>query len=362
MSDSENSGADKGGVWEGEATPTDAEASSGGLKQRFSSAWQKMEGPAQKVEARYLSALRYCMLAGATLLLVGATIYLAIGLFKQIGSSEITPEPVTIAVSDIAPSPSEEQPAAEAAADGEYKGPDKDLRARTLAVYRASFAKFERKGEAAKDEAVIDAVWPEERYAAFEQLPASDIVDSLGTPFEGAADLREHSITLAGKSVAEAGMSKALQSYRDAKKVRVCRDVTRQRKREVSYWNSNSTSCYMWYTYPYGCSDTRTVSEPYTDTVCEMRFPDDLESPAEAMGTAVENYLMVAARKIDTAGYDAEEKRSEILASKVEGRAQISDAGKLFLAFLGVMFLYLLVVMERHHRALNRLIKEPPSD
>ncbi|MGI8944269.1 MAG: hypothetical protein ACR2FJ_08595 [Qipengyuania sp.] len=88
--------------------------------------------------------------------------------------------------------------------------------------------------------------------------------------------------TLVGEATQQSGFRQALQAYRAAKKIRVCRDVTRERRRTVESWDSYSTSCAGWYYTPIGCPTTRTISEPYTVKQCEMQFPADLENPRQA--------------------------------------------------------------------------------
>lgn len=56
--------------------------------------------------------------------------------------------------------------------------------------------------------------------------------------------------------------------------------------------------------------------------------------------------------------YDAEAATAEIKMRKVSGRSTMLDGGKLFLIFLGLMFLYLLVALERHHRLLRKLLPQ----
>jgi hypothetical protein len=312
---------------------------------------------ALSIEKRYLSLLRYSMLILASLLLVASTIYVVMGVVKQLGSSTVTPEPVQISAGDIAPQVSAPDGDIDKSVDTEVPfSLSAPLKKRTLAVYKGNFAKFEREDEKATDKTILDTVWPEERRNAFDGLDVNYVSDE-GQTYGSGEDLALHAVTLVEKSAVTADFKQSLQSYRAAKKAQVCRNVSKTRKRTVSYWDSESMSCSNWYYVPYGCSSTRTVTEPYTEKVCEMQFPDDLASPATAMGQALERFLSVAEFRQTDAEYRAEEQSAEINERKVTGRGDLMDGGKIFLGFLGLMFLYLLVVIERHHRLLRQLVK-----
>jgi hypothetical protein len=315
---------------------------------------------ANSMEARYLSILRYSLLVIATLLALFAIWSLGFGLIRQIGSTQVQPRHFEIEKADVAPAP-----VSSAAKDDPVDAVENDhkfaisseLRKATLQAYRTYFARYERKGEETSAAEVMDAVWPQERREAFDAVAADGLVTGPdGKAVTGGEQLALMAVQTVGNSAAEPSFKAALQSYSGAKKVKVCEYQTRTRKRTISTWDDYSTSCTGWYNYPYGCPSTRTVEEPYTENVCEMKFPSDLEAPHQAMGTAVQRYLDLATSKTAQARNDASAEEGEIAARKLRGREGILLAGQVFLGFLAVMLVYLFVALERHHRVLRRLL------
>lgn len=71
--------------------------------------------------------------------------------------------------------------------------------------------------------------------------------------------------------------------------------------------HTNRNAPYGWlpgkedYNSPVGCPSTRVVEEPYIDTVCEMKFPDNLEDPAQQFASAIQRYVDMAEQKLEHA-------------------------------------------------------------
>ena len=87
-----------------------------------------------------------------------------------------------------------------------------------------------------------------------------------------------------------------------------------------------------------------------------MKFPDSLEGPAQQLASAVQRYADVSDSTLKAAELDAEEKTARNFARKLGGQENMSTSGKLVLAFLAVMFLYLFVAFERHQRGLQAVL------
>ena len=85
-----------------------------------------------------------------------------------------------------------------------------------------------------------------------------------------------------------------------------------------------------------------------------MKFPDNLEAPEQQFANAVQRYADGAVTKLEGAQNDAEAKTADNDARKAQGWIDILTSGKMFLGFLFVMFLYLFVAVERHHRMLTK--------
>lgn len=327
--------------------------------------WQRLAGwtaiKANRTERNYLAFLRLAVLVCASVALVGAVALLSRGALKQLGSSTVDPTSVTVKPQDVAP-PSE---------DGEVPktdlavGPlaiDKEVRVRTLDVYRKAFKPYERSGKAATDSEVVAAVWTQDRLKAFVELPDPLLTDGLDKTIP---DSRAHGLQalyMAEKAVETDTFKHSLAAYRDAKQVRVCSDQYKSRTRAVSSWDPYSMSCAGWYNAPYGCPSTRTVEEPYVDKVCQMRFPDNLDTPVQALSGAVGRYIEVAITKAAQARLEAERESNRIIARKLSGRDDMRTAILLFAGFMGIMLLYLLIAMERHHRLLRKLVPGAGDD
>jgi hypothetical protein len=85
-----------------------------------------------------------------------------------------------------------------------------------------------------------------------------------------------------------------------------------------------------------------------------MQFPDALADPARVMRDLQARYFLNLSFKIESAQRDAELRRMEAVNRVASGRGAMLDAVYLFAAFLTLMFLYLIVALERHHRAIAR--------
>ncbi len=116
--------------------------------------------------------------------------------------------------------------------------------------------------------------------------------------------------------------------------------------------------CAYWYEYPYGCSVTRSISEPTPTRACAMRLPDRLKRPVALYGELVSRYAETAAADIERKAVAAAEQRAATLERKAEGKGALVSGGQWFLAFMAVMFLYLIVAIERHQRRLAARIEE----
>lgn len=321
--------------------------------------WQRLTGwtstRADRAERSYLAFLRLAVLACASLALVGAALLLSWGAIKQLGSSSVDPARVTVTPDDIAP-PKEDGAAPKVQAANGPLAIDKEVRARTLDVYRKAFKPYERSGKSASDDDVIAAVWTQERLQAFVDLPDPLLTDGLDKTI---ADSREHgmqALYMAEKAVETETFKHSLTAYRDAKEVRVCSDQYKTRSRSVSSWDPYSMSGPGWYNAPYGCPSTRTVQEPYVEKACQMRLPENLDTPVQAMSGAIARYAEIATSKAAQSRLAAERNSNQIVARKLSGRDDMRTALLLFVGFMGIMLLYLLIAIERHHRLIRKLV------
>lgn len=306
-----------------------------------------------RAERDYLTLLRIAVLIGATALLLGATWLFGAGLFKQFGSSNVQPVPALIQASDIAPVQLKSSNPARAENSSRKAGPPEAAANRAYALYKQHFQKFQRPQESAPNQkAVVDAVWGGDRLQRLAALDLSLLRSEEASSLKGGNPSNAMLDVLEG-AAREEGMISELQGYRNASKVRVCRDEVRNRSRVVPTWDSRSMSCSNWDVYPYGCMGERSIDEPYLENVCEMRFPADVETPLEQMGNAADRFISVSEVKIEQARNDASERSAQVVARRANGRNDISQSGMVFLGFISLIFLYLLVVIERHYRAMS---------
>lgn len=330
---------------------------------KFSTARRRLSAGASQMEKNYLGLLRFGLLIIATILLIVAAVYLGGGLFRQIGSTQVAPAPVVIAIADVAPPSAksdENENTREAASAPEKLA--QGIPKRTIDIYRKNFQSFQRSNESNPgDQKIVNAVWPKELQERIQNLDRSLLQTSKGTSLEETPAFQSELLNVLEGAFATDGLKRELNAYKSTAKVEVCNDEPRVRTREIPYWDSMSQSCYNWDTYPYGCASTRSVPDLGFEKVCKMVFPDNMEKPLEIMARSAENFVNSAESKISNAKNDAAEKKANLLAEKAKGRQGIVDSGKIFLAFLALMLLYIFVALERHYRAI-RAGFGPPSE
>ena len=312
---------------------------------------------AAKAEAGFLSLLRYAALGIAAVVLLGAAVFFGTGLFKQLGPTRVDAQGVTMAAEDLAPPKAAANAAPERANAPAPAKPtvSEAIRKRTLAVYQSRFKGFQRADNKTTDQQIVDIVWTPDRIKGFGEL-GSQLQDKDGNVLADRDAVMRDALGLVEAAAQSDNFKKALTAYRDAKKVNVCTDETRTRTRTVDGWDSSATFCSNWYESPIGCAATRVVEEPYVVKLCEMKFPENLDAPGQQFAAAVQRYLDRADTRLSEAYTDASAQTGRNQQRKEEGIAAIGQSGQLFLAFMAVMFLYLFVAMERHHRSLRALI------
>jgi len=311
---------------------------------------------AAKTEAGFLILLRYAALAVAALVLLGAAIFFGTGLFQQLGPTKVDAQGVALVAEDVAPPTTTAEAPARAAAPAQAKPTvSEPIRKRTLAVYQARFKGFQRADNKTTDQQIVDIVWTPERIAGYGQL-AGQLQDKDGNVLADRDAVMRDALSLVESAAQSDSFKKALAGFRDAKKVNICTDQARTRTRTVEGWDSSATYCSNWFESPIGCAGTRIVEEPYIEKVCEMKFPGNLEAPGQQFAAAVRRYQDMADTRLTDARNAANNQTEQNLRRKQDGFASIGKSGQLFVGFLAVMFLYLFVAMERHHRSLRALI------
>lgn len=317
----------------------------------------KIAAKANTAEAGFLTILRYAGLVISALAFVSAAILLAIGAFQQIGKTQVAPEAVSLVPEDIIPPKAVVTQSSPAEAQ-QKSGISQEVRNRTASIYQRKFKSYQRADSKITDQELVDYVWSSDRIDKFDKLANQQLVGKDGKALSDRNAVMFDALALIESASTTADFGRQLNAYRNARKVNVCNDEVKSRSHIATSWDSSATSCPGWYDDPVGCSATREVQESYVEKVCAMKFPDELESPAQQFGNAMQRYAEIAEARLIMAQTSADEKTANNRARKLDGFSRISTAGTLFIIFLGVMFLYLFVALERHHRSLRRLIEK----
>lgn len=326
-----------------------------GVEQR--AFWRnRLQVRAARTESSFLALLRYSVLALAALALVGTVLFLGYGAAQQMGATKVAADPVALKADDVMPVAEKEAVPDPLAAKQVKLEASQSVKKETVKLFRTKFRKFQRPDAKIGDNQIADLVWTEERIRMFDGL-ADNVTDSEGKTLIGKEAVMLNALVVVGEAASTKPFQKKLAAFRDAKKVNVCSDEVRTRTRTIATWDSYSTDCAYWYESPMGCASRRTVSEPVIEKICKMQYPKDIEEPAAQLAQAVEQYAVVAKARLENAEILAEEATAENYSRKAEGRQNMELSVKLFLGFLGMMFLYLFVAMERHHRSLRLMLE-----
>lgn len=175
------------------------------------------------------------------------------------------------------------------------------------------------------------------------------------------ADLEALLATMTG-AASEAKTAERLKRYKAAKKVAMKREVRRTRTEYRSGWNSYSTACENWYESPIGCTESRAVQVPYTDTVTAMEFPEGTQSHSQVFRAMQDKYFTLLERRRRDNAAEAENKRMRIIEGNLQGHVDLGTALRIFGGFLGLMFFFLLIAIERHQRRIAAVLPAPDAE
>ena len=166
-----------------------------------------------------------------------------------------------------------------------------------------------------------------------------------------------------GAAAAKPTTIQRLKRYQTARKVPVKKQVERTRSQVVRGWDSNSMACTYWYESPIGCSVTRTVEVPYTETVTNMEYPAGTQSHTQIFRAFQDRFFELLEQRRNANASRAESERQGILTGITEGQLSLMTVLQILGAFLILMFFFLLIAIERHQRRLaqDRAVS-PPAD
>jgi hypothetical protein len=308
-----------------------------------------------RVESIYLRILRAFILIFATGLILYAAVLAVTSLIKISRSPDsVVEEVATVNGQDLLAAEGAEVPRPDRGAEADRTNPAhrrfyQNFVRRYHAVFRERFEPFRQREDRrlaldAFDDAYIDT---EARLAATTDHRLDFDSDR--------ADL-ERLLAAMSEAAQRPETRRRLQSYRTARKVRACRNVQRTRTVQRSGWDRYSTACPDWFYPPYGCPVQRAVQQPYTERVCEMRFPEGTRSHADIFRAYHDRFFSLLDERRQSNVERAALQRRDIMIGNAEGSVSLESAKWHLGAFLVLMFFFLFVAVERHQRRLAAIV------
>ena len=305
-----------------------------------------------KAEGFYLRVLRAVILIIATLLLVYAA-WLAVWSAYKISKS-----PESVVEQQAAVSPDEltdaQMPAPASSApkttDGQRVNPTQNafyasFVDRYYSLYRAMFEPYRQREDKQLSKAELDGAFL--NTAARQKAIASGELD-----FDNDRRDLEMLFQVMREAAAKPRTIQRLKRYQTARKVSVIERVQRTRTQVVQGWDSSSTACANWYESPVGCSASRVVDVPYTETVTKMQYPAGTQSHTQIFRAFQDRFFELLEQRRNANASKAEREREAILSGIADGRLSLMTALQILGGFLVLMFFFLLIAIERHQRKL----------
>jgi len=294
-----------------------------------------------KLERVYLAAIRAIALVAATLLVIYAVWLVASGVYKSSRDvASVKEQPAVVSPEEVA-----------AIDVGKISKTDAASNSDPLAAARSYYADFAKRYYALFKNQFQPFKKPEDQpldQRAFEQRylqtggRLEGIKEGVINFEQDRADLESLLSTMTTVASDPKTISR-LRAYQSARKTSVTRTESGTREeRYCSYYGVYIDECITY--------DTRTV--PYSRTVQEMKLPPGVISHADLFGAYQDRFLSTLYDKREANAATAQEARQKIIADNFNGRARLWSAMGVVGAFLALMFLFLLIALERHQRRL----------
>lgn len=302
---------------------------------------------ADKLEAVYLAILRIIVLVFATLALIAAAFVAVDGVRSILTSTKVEAEKVVVDPSEVASELAQKQKDKDAALEGREAISDATKKAHSAflagpfeayyGVYKASAARYNKP----EDVVLSKAVLADRLGYAVEDFAKGE--NPTLWAFANNPDYAAAIVAAAREVSAKPAYVRQLMKYKNAQKTAsAC--STKYVNRRV--WDSYSTACEGWWQSPMGCSVVRAM--PTQE--CKPAYPDGIKGPEQAFADFDLGYRTLWMKKstevADKAA--AERNRREVL--KSSGGPKLMKAVYIFGGFLVVMFLFLVIAVERHLR------------
>lgn len=318
----------------------------------------------ERLEGIYLRILRAIILLLATILIIYAAGLTVVSLFKiSRSASSVVEEVATVNGQDLLSAEGAEIRRPTTSTQGVQTNPAhrqfyQGFVRRYHSLFRSRFEPFRQREDR---QLSLDAF--DDAYVNTEARLEG--IRTGRTSFESdRADL-ELLLTTMTEAAQAPETQRRLQAYRSARKVRICRDEQRSRTVYRPGWDRYSMACPEWYYPPYGCPARRAVQQPYTERVCEMRFPEGTRSHADIFRAYHDQFFRLLQERREANTASAAMERENILVGNVEGWLSLKWSGWILVGFLAVMFFFLLIAIERHQRRLAEKVEGlggPPPD
>lgn len=359
-----------------------------------------LESVSDRLERIYLGLLRGLTLVVATICIVGATLFAIDGARRALTPTEVKPEAVAVSKDEALGALAQPDNAQKTTETGEQAQGSEEARKVHAAFLKGPFEPYyqsyrrlavaynkpedqvltkpqlaEHLGYTADAVATADSMTTTDLAST---APAADaaaaeaaaMIDPAAAPdapneavigglirtanlFQRDAAFAQAQTTAVSQALADPRLVAKAQGYRAAQKsAQACRtDYELQ-----TVWDPTSTACRDWYYEPYGCS----VRRPTAVQKCEPAYPEGIRSPLELFTQVDESYRLAWTGKTLAAEAEAAATSSEKELVKAGAPASLMLALQIGAAFLVVMFLFLLIAVERHLRKVAQRRTEAP--
>jgi hypothetical protein len=292
-----------------------------------------------RLERVYLAAIRAIALVAATLLVIFA-IWLAIsGLYKSSRDvSSVQEQPAVVSPEEVTAIDLEKLEKPKAAINADPLAAEKRFYAgfaqRYYGLFKNSFEPYKKPEDQPLDPKAFD-----QRY-----LHTGERLDAIKEGASGfeqdKADLESLLTTMTAAASNQKTVDR-LKAYKAARKTPVTRTESGTRQETYcSYYGFYIDECIS-----YG---TRTV--PYSRKIQELKLPAGIVSHTDLFGAYQDAYLSKLAEKREANAAAAQRQRNEIMTDNADGQVRLWSALQVVGVFLVLMFLFLLIALERHQR------------
>ncbi|KEZ19161.1 hypothetical protein CP98_02072 [Sphingobium yanoikuyae] len=304
-----------------------------------------------RVEELYLRVLRAIVLIVATMLILYA-LWLGIsGAFGVMRSpTSVVEQPATVNADELTSAELPEQSAprqpTEPGSDPNQMKFYAGFVTKYYDLYRKSFEPFRQQDDKrlSKDEFDDSFIQTDKRLDAIRsgELDFGRDKADLGTL-----------LTIMSEAAQKTQTQERLKKYKSAQRVPVTKQVQRTRTETRRGWDRYSMACPDWYQDPMGCTVTRTVEIPYTETVKSMEFPKGTQSHTQIFRAFQDRYFSLLTERRERVAREAQAERESIIEGNATGWISLKTALSVVGGFLVLMFFFLLIAIERHQRRLS---------